>query len=158
MNRPVEKIDISAFADFIHEARRNFDCIFLDAPAGVDAGFRLVCAAADRFLVVTGPGPAAVRDAARVGELLELKGKKDARLVVNRVDKTMLSILKMTIDDVMDTAGLPLIGIVMEDSDVTLAAACGLPLLRFNKRSAAVKSYTKIANRIQGIPEPISFR
>jgi septum site-determining protein MinD len=70
----------------------------------------------------------------------------------------MLSILKMTIDDVMDTAGLPLIGIVMEDSDVTLAAACGLPLLRFNKRSAAVKSYTKIANRIQGIPEPISFR
>ena len=158
MNRPVEKIDISAFADFIHEARRNFDYIFLDAPAGVDTGFRLVCAAADRFLVVTGPGPAAVRDAARVGELLELKGKKDARLVVNRVDKNMLSILKMTIDDVMDTAGLPLIGIVMEDSDVTLAAACGLPLLRFNKRSAAVKSYTKIANRIQGIPEPISFR
>ena len=158
MNRPVEKIDISAFAGFIHEARRSFDYIFLDAPAGVDAGFRLVCAAAARFLVVTGPGPAAVRDAARVGELLELKGKKDARLVVNRVDKNMLSILKMTIDDVMDTAGLPLIGIVMEDSDVTLAAACGLPLLRFNKRSAAVKSYTKIANRIQGIPEPISFR
>ena len=158
MNRPVEKIDISTFAGFIHEARRNFDYIFLDAPAGVDAGFRLVCTAADRFLVVTGPGPAAVRDAARVGELLELKGKKDARLVVNRVDKNMLSILKMTIDDVMDTAGLPLIGIVMEDSDVTLAAACGLPLLRFNKRSAAVKSYTKIANRIQGIPEPISFR
>ena len=110
------------------------------------------------LVVVTGPGPAAVRDAARVGELLELKGKKDARLVVNRVDKNMFSILKMTIDDVMDTAGLPLIGIVMEDSDVTLAAACGLPLLRFNKRSAAVKSYTKIANRIQGIPEPISFR
>lgn len=158
MNRPVEKIDISAFTGFIHEARRHFDYIFLDAPAGVDAGFRLVCAAADRFLVVTGPGPAAVRDAARVGELLELKGKTDVRLVVNRVDKNMLSILKMTIDDVMDTAGLPLIGIVMEDSDVTLAAACGLPLLRFNKRSAAVKAYTKIAKRIQGIPEPISFR
>ena len=41
MNRPVEKIDISAFAGFIHEVRRNFDYIFLDAPAGVDAGFRL---------------------------------------------------------------------------------------------------------------------
>ena len=158
MNRPVEKIDIPAFAGFIREARRNFDYIFLDAPAGVDAGFRMVCAAADRFLVVTGPGPAAVRDAARVGELLELKGKTDVRLVVNRVDKNMLSILKMTIDDVMDTAGLPLIGLVMEDSEVTLAAACSLPLLRFNKRSAAVKAYAKIAKRIQGIPEPITFR
>ena len=118
----------------------------------------MVCAAADRFLVVTGPGPAAVRDAARVGELLELKGKTDVRLVVNRVDKNTLSILKMTIDDVMDTAGLPLIGLVMEDSEVTLAAACSLPLLRFNKRSAAVKAYAKIAKRIQGIPEPITFR
>ena len=158
MNRPVEKIDIPAFAGFIREARRNFDYILLDAPAGVDAGFRMVCAAADRFLVVTGPGPAAVRDAARVGELLELKGKTDVRLVVNRVDKNTLSILKMTIDDVMDTAGLPLIGLVMEDSEVTLAAACSLPLLRFNKRSAAVKAYAKIAKRIQGIPEPITFR
>ena len=99
-----------------------------------------------------------MRDAARVGELLELEGKTDVRLVVNRVDKNMLSILKMTLDDVMDTAGLPLLGIVMEDSDVILAAACSLPLLRFNKRSAAVKAYTKIAKRIQGIPEPISFR
>ena len=158
MNCGPEDIDPDAFAGMLCQARQAFSYILLDAPAGVDAGFRLVTSGADRFLVVTGPGPAAVRDAARVGELLELKGKKDARLVVNRVDKNMLSILKMTIDDVMDTAGLPLIGIVMEDSDVTLAAACGLPLLRFNKRSAAVKSYTKIANRIQGIPEPISFR
>ena len=53
---------------------------------------------------------------------------------------------------------LPLIGLVMEDSEVTLAAACSLPLLRFNKRSAAVKAYAKIAKRIQGIPEPITFR
>lgn len=158
MNRPVEKIDVAVFADFIHEAKSKFDYIFLDAPAGVDAGFRLVCGAADRFLVVTGPGPAAVRDAARVGELLELKGKKDVRLVVNRIDKNMLSVLKITIDDVMDTAGLPLLGIVMEDSDVTFAAACSLPLLRFSKRSAAAKAYTRIAKRIQGIPVPISFR
>ena len=94
----------------------------------------------------------------RVGELLELKGKKDVRLVVNRIDKNMLSVLKITIDDVMDTAGLPLLGIVMEDSDVTFAAACSLPLLRFSKRSAAAKAYTRIAKRIQGIPVPISFR
>ena len=158
MNRPVERIDPAAFAEFLHEARRSYDYIFLDAPAGVDAGFRLVSSAADRFLVVTGPGPAAVRDAARVGELLELQGKTDVRLIVNRVDRTMLSILKLTIDDVMDTAGLPLTGIVMEDSEVTLAAACSMPLLRFNKRSAAVKAYQRIAKRIQGIPEPISFR
>lgn len=158
MNRPVERIKTDAFAAMLREAREMFDYIFLDAPAGVDAGFRLVSAVSDRFLLVTGPGPAAVRDAARVGDLLELENKRDVRLIVNRVDKTMLSILKLTIDDVMDSAGLPLLGVVLEDPDVPLAAACSLPLLRYSKHAPAVKAYKKIARRIQGYPEPINLR
>lgn len=158
MNRPVEKIDVEAFAAFLRKAREDFDYVFLDAPAGVDAGFRLVSAAADRFLVVTGAGPAAVRDAARVGELLELQGKTDVRMIVNRVNKNMMSLLKLTIDDVMDRAGLQLIGIVLEDEDVPLAAACNLPLIRFNKRASAVAAYRKISRRIQGLSEPITLR
>jgi len=42
MNCPVEKIDTDAFTAFLRAARKKFDYIFLDAPAGVDAGFRLV--------------------------------------------------------------------------------------------------------------------
>ena len=158
MNRPVEKIDAEAFRDMLRKVRDRFDYILLDAPAGVDAGFRLVSAAADRFLLVTGAGPAAVRDAARVGDLLELQGKTDVRMIVNRVNKNMMTVLKLTIDDVMDRAGLQLIGVVLEDEDVPLAAACGLPLVRFNKRSSAAATYKKIARRIQGLSEPISLR
>lgn len=158
MNRSVERIDLPAFGQMLQEARKLFDYILLDAPAGVDAGFRLVSAYSDRFLLVTGPGPAAVRDAARVGDLLELMGKTDVRLVVNRVNKSMLSILKLTVDDVMDRAGLPLIGVVLEDSDVPLAAACNLPLLRYSKRAVAATAYRRIAKRIQGYPEPITLR
>lgn len=158
MNQSVEKIDAEAFCKMLRQARQEFDYIFLDAPAGVDAGFRLVSSAADRFLVVTGSGPAAVRDASRVGDLLELMGKKDVRLVVNRVDREMLSTVRMTIDDVMDTAGLPLTGIVLEDPNVTLAASFGRPLLKYAKRSPAAKAYRKIAKRIQGFHEPITIR
>lgn len=158
MNRPVEKIDPMVFGDMLQKARREFDYVFLDAPAGVDAGFRLVCNAADRFLVVTGSGPAAIRDAARVGDILELMGKKHVRLVVNRVDRTMLKTIRLTIDDVMDTSGLPLIGVVLEDPNVTLAASFGKPLLQYAKRSDAAKAYRKIARRIQGFSEPITLR
>ena len=158
MNRPIEEIDGDAFADLLHEAREHFDYIFLDAPAGVDAGFRLVSRNADRFLVVTGSGPAAIRDASRVGELLELMGKTDVRLVVNRVNRNMLSLLRMTVDDVMDRSGLPLIGIVLEDADVPLAAACGMSLIRYSRRSYAATAYRKIARRIQGLSEPITLR
>ena len=77
MNAAAHEIDPQAFEAMLVQARSVFDYIFLDAPAGVDAGFRLVTETADRFLVVTGAGPAAVRDASRVGELLELAGKKE---------------------------------------------------------------------------------
>lgn len=158
VNGRAEDVDGSAFREMLSQARKSFDYIFLDAPAGVGGGFRLVSAAAERFLLVTGAGPAAVRDAARVADLLELMGKQDVRLVVNRVDRAMLSTVRLTIDDVMDTAGLPLLGVVLEDSHVTLAAAFSRPVLQFAPRCAAAKAYRSIAKRIQGFHQPIRLK
>ena len=158
MNCPPEQIDADAFGAMLTKARAEFDYIFLDAPAGVDAGFKLAAAFADRCIIVTGPGPAAIRDAARAGEILELMGKTNNRLIVNRVSRRMVSAMELTIDDVMDTAGLPLLGVIPEDRHVTLAAAFGQPLLRYSRRCPAAAACRRIAKRIQGIPEPITFR
>ena len=158
MNCRMDQINQDDFFDMLRTARTMFDYILLDAPAGVDAGFKLVSAGADRAVVVTGSRPASVRDASRVGDLLELAGKTDVRLVVNRVDRTMLSILDQTIDDVMDSAGLPLLGVVLEDPDVPMAAALGLALARYNKRATALQCFKRIAKRIQGYSEPIKIR
>lgn len=158
MNCAIDSIDSDAFGELVHDARKFYDFILLDAPAGVDAGFRLTAAFADRCIIVTGPGPAAVRDAERTGQLLELMGKTNVRLIVNRVDKKMVSAMSITIDDVMDSAGLPLLGVVPEDLNVTLAAAVGQPLLKYKPRCAASKACRRIANRIQGLPEPIGLR
>ena len=158
MTRTPENISAAAFIVMLRQARSLYDYILLDAPAGVDAGFRLAAVPADRCILVTGAGPAAVRDAARVGEILELMEKKDVRLIVNRVDREMFAYLQLTVDDIMDTAGLPLLGIVPEDPNVIFAAACARPVAKFKKRTAAVKAYQRIANRIQGLPEPITLR
>ena len=158
MNCAIESVDIASFGEMVHEARKVFDYIFLDTPAGVDAGFRLTSAFADRCILVTGPGPAAVRSARRVGDLLELMGKTNVRLIVNRVDRKMVSAMSVTIDDVMDDAGLPLLGVVPEDLQVTLAAALGSPLLNYKPRGAAAKAFRRIANRIQGLPQPMGLR
>ena len=69
----------------------------------------------------------------------------------------MVSTMDVTIDDVMDSAGLPLLGIVPEDTNVTLAASFGKSLLRQTKKGAAA-ACRRIAKRIQGIPEPINIR
>ena len=158
VNRSSESIDSNAFGQMLSQARAEFDYIFLDAPAGIDAGFRLAATYADRCILVTGPSPAAIRDAARAGEMLELMGKSNTRLIVNRISKKMLSTMALTVDDVMDNTGLPLLGIVPEDPNVILATAFSKPLLKFRPRSGAAKACCRIANRIQGLPVPIKTR
>ena len=158
INRAPESIDLDAFGQMLMEARAEYDYIFTDAPAGIDSGFRLAANFADRCILVTGPSPAAIRDAARAGEMLELMGKQNVRLIVNRIRKKMLSTMDLTVDDVMDNTGLPLLGIIPEDLNVTLATAFSQPLLKFRPRSGAAKACRRIANRIQGLPVPIKTR
>lgn len=156
MNRPVEEIDPSAFAAMLDTARRHFHYVLLDAPAGIEAGFSLAAKFADRVILVTGADPASVRDASRAAEVLELMGKTNVRLVVNRISKKMASAMALTIDDVMDRAGLPLLGLVPEDPDVVLAAAFKQPLLGYTKKGAAA-ACRRIAKRIQGFSVPVSL-
>jgi septum site-determining protein MinD len=156
MNRAAEEIDPDSFGQMVLSARGRFDYVFLDAPAGVDAGFRLAAAKADRVLLVTLSDPAAVRDAGRTGQVLELMGKENVRLIVNRINPKLVSNMALTVDDVMDNAGLPLIGIVPDDSNVTLAAAFGKPLLNYTKKGAAA-ACRRIATRLQGMPVKIDL-
>lgn len=150
MHCTADSIDAGAFRAMLAQARKQFQYIFLDAPAGIDAGFQLAAQFADRVLLVTGADPAAVRDAARAGEVLELMGKADVRLIVNRINPKMAAAMEMTVDDVMDRAGLPLMGIVPEDPNVTLSAAFYKPLLKHTKRGAGA-ACRRIAKRIQGL-------
>ncbi len=153
LTAPVEctadQIDPEAFRDFLSRVRDNFSYVFLDAPAGVDAGFRLAARYADRVILVTGPGPAAIRDAGRIGQLLERMDKTDVRLVVNRLTSDLVYALDITVDDIMDQAGLPLLGLVPEDPHVLLSAANEKPLLKTTRRGAAA-ACRRIAKRIAG--------
>ncbi len=155
LNCRAEEIDRAAFAQMVRSARRYFDYVLIDAPAGVDAGFQLAAVAADRFLLVTGADPGAIRDAGRTGQTLELMGKRNIRLVVNRVKKKMLGSMNKTIDDVMDETGIPLLGLVPEDPNVTFAAAFDHPLLKYKRKTDAGQAYRRIARRVQGLPAPI---
>ena len=149
-------IDRAAFTALLRSAREKFRYVLLDAPAGIDAGFNLAACYADRMLLVTGADPAAVRDASRAADVLELMGKTDVRLIVNRVSKKMIGAIKTNVDDIMDQAGLPLIGVIPEDPNVTLAAAFEKPLLKHTKRGAAA-ACRRIAKRVQGLSVPIDL-
>lgn len=148
------EVDTHTFSQMLQQARKKFHYVLLDAPAGIEAGFSLAARYADRIILVTGSDPASIRDAGRAGEVLELMGKTNVRLIVNRINPKMISTLRLTVDDIMDRAGLPLLGVVPEDSAVVLAAAFRQPLLKRTKKGAAA-ACRRIACRIEGSHVPI---
>ena len=154
MNCSAEEVDTDAFGAMLAQAQEQYDYVFMDAPAGIEAGFALAARFANRIFLVTGPDPAAIRDAGRAAQLLELMGKDNVRLIVNRITKKLAKALKTTVDDIMDNAGLPLLGVVPEDPHVTLAAAFKKDILSYRRKEAA-KACCRIARRIQGYYTPI---
>lgn len=113
--------------------QRNEGCpdfILIDCPAGIDAGFITAITPANEALLVTTPDITALRDADRVTGLLECDGIKDIKMIVNRVrtdlikGEDMMSVL-----DVQEMLGLPLLGVIPEDSEVIRSTNRGYPLV-----------------------------
>ena len=101
-------VDESLFQGLFEEINRKFDYCLVDAPAGLGIGFRLAISGADRAVVVTTTEASSLRDAQKT--VMELKNLRTVHLVVNRCRKKLLKSLHQTIDDAIDTAGLPLLG------------------------------------------------
>ena len=149
--RPVSETQMSSL---LCEVRKRFDYCLLDAPAGLGTGFRLATCAADRCVVVTTADTSSLRDAQHtVMELGRFPAGK-IHLVVNRVRKKMLRQLHATIDDAIDKAGLPLLGVVPEDDALLLCLNRGVPLLLADGPMAAA-AYRNIAKRMQGGRAPL---
>lgn len=133
-------------------ARGMYDYILIDSPAGLGAGFRLAICGADRAIVVATNDASSLRDAQRT--VSELDHMRQVHLVMNRIQTKLLRRLRATIDDAMDAAGLPLIGVVPEDPYVILCANLGQPLTDRGKRGAALACWN-IARRLEGQRVPI---
>ena len=147
------RFSLSAMQTLAQTIRRQYDYCFIDAPAGLGQGVQLATAVADSVVVVTTTDPAALRDAQRTVMELRRFPSGQVHLVVNRVQKKMLKALHSTIDDAMDTAGLPLLGVIPEDSDIPLALNRGIPLRDINYY--AQRAYENIAKRITGQRAPL---
>ncbi len=145
-------LDQKRFQAVVEEACDYFDFVFMDSPAGLGEGFQLAMAAADRVIVVSAVDPAALRDAQRT--VAELHTLTQLHLVMNRVQPRLISRLRTSIDSAMDTAGLPLLGVVPEDPNVTMATAAGVPLILTTYKGAA-PAYLNIAKRLLGQRVPL---
>lgn len=142
-------IERENFAKLFPEIRERFDYCLVDAPAGLGSGFHLALTGANRAVVITTTESSSLRDAQRTVMELSGLGRGQVHLVVNRCRKKLLKSLHQTLDDAIDSAGLPLLGVIPEDETLPLYTGRGVPLLYTNNNNAA-KAYRNIARRIDG--------
>ena len=156
LRRP-EDIDPRWMMRLMDDARQQFDYVLADAPAGIGAGFRLALAGADEAVVVANPDAASLRDAQRVAWEIRESAHIPARLLVNRLRRSILRIGRSSVDAIMDEVGLQLLGIIREDRNVILAANAGIPLAQYRrpKKRSAARQFDRVAARLEGEYVPL---
>ena len=150
----MEEPDEAAIRSLFDEARKNFDYCLIDLPSGIGTGFKHAVACADTvIIVITGELPA-IRDAQRAAAIVRELGCRDLRLLVNRVLPKNLKLIRINIDDVIDSVGARLIGIVPEDNSIFKALHMNAPLILYKKKLASY-DFLDVARRISGDEVPL---
>ncbi|MCK9367104.1 MAG: septum site-determining protein MinD [Metallibacterium scheffleri] len=143
----------------------GFDYIVCDSPAGIEKGAFLAMYFADRALVVVNPEVSSVRDSDRILGLLSSKtrhaesgkGGVPAHLLLTRYNPERVGSGQMlSISDVEEVLGLPVLGVIPEHDSVLSASNQGVPVI-LDATSNAGQAYVDAIARLLGEERPMRF-
>ena len=134
----------------------GFDYVVIDGPAGLPAELSFLAHIATQAVVVTATDRACIRGAERCARKLEEEYCiQRIRMVLNRVRPRLITQGRSgNIDDAMDEAGLPLLGLVPEDVDLISCGNSGKSILAV-KQGGAARAFRNIASRLEGERVPL---
>ena len=148
----VGKIDAFAFSGFVREAEKEYDIIIFDFPAGMDFSLYTCLPKGALFLTVAVPDPVSVREA--VSE--KLSGLScSSRLVINNFKYRLVKRgIFRNIDDIIDSAGLRLLGVVPSSEELAFLSVTH----RIKPNGKPMRAFKRIAVRLCGesvlLPQP----
>lgn len=144
-----ENIDREKMAELLSQVREEFEYCIIDGPAGVGAGFRLAAANADMAIIVAGGDGMSLRDGQRTTTELAKLGVTNVKLVLNRIRPRLLSQIQANADDMIDTVGAQLLGIVPEEEGIMKAGCTETPVVLTDDKNAR-EPFLRIARRVTG--------
>lgn len=143
---PVEKLNA-----LVSCAKAAYDYILIDTSPGLGVSFQSACAVSDGVFVMshcTIPSLRCTQLAAN-----SLSHTTPAHMILNQVQAKQLSHFPMTIDEVMDYVGLPLLGMI--PNDVHLFQTTSDHFLFSPAHKGACAAYSNIARRLTGEAVPL---
>jgi len=155
-NQAKEAITKEQLQNFIDKLAPKYDFILLDSPAGIDEGFETAVQPAHEAIIVVTPEVSSIRDADKVIGILETKKMGEIQLLINRLRPKMVRVENMmSIEDITDILGIPLVGVVPDSERVIIASNRGEPLVLEDNLSRPGKAFEETARRLNG--EEIKF-
>jgi septum site-determining protein MinD len=133
------------------ELKEDFEYIIIDAPAGIDEGFLLSVAPADRAVIITVPEHAAIRDADLLDGVFNELGINKKCVIVNKI---MSGLFKRGIVpdplDIAENLRVPILGLIPFDENIHISANIGIPIV-MAKGNYIERNFSLIADRIINI-------
>ena len=162
--RDKDALTLEGVQRVLDELAKEFDYIVCDSPAGIEKGAHLAMYFADEAIVVTNPEVSSVRDSDRILGLLASKtraaeqgGRVREHLVVTRYSPKRVGKGEMlSLDDMGDILGIPLLGVIPESPSVLAASNAGTPVI-LDQASDAAQAYTDTVARFLGEEKPLRF-
>jgi septum site-determining protein MinD len=157
--RDKDALDAEGVGRVIKELKdMGFEYIICDSPAGIEKGAQMAMYFADEAIVVCNPEVSSVRDADRVIGLLAAKTKTaetgttpmKTHLLLTRYSPTQVKKGEMlSVDDVLELLGIPLLGVIPESKIVLLSSNKGTPAILDDTNDVA-QAYLDVVYRFIG--------
>ena len=110
-------LETGRFVRILKELKESYDFILIDAPAGIEKGFRtLLNTGPDQIILLTTADELCIRDVERTAQIVNEKHLSRPMLIVNRLDNDLIRRKEMLSARVIaQTVDLPLLGEIPDD-------------------------------------------
>lgn len=157
--RDKDALDPEGVGRVINELQEmGFEYIICDSPAGIEKGAQMAMYFADEAIVVANPEVSSVRDSDRVLGLLAAKTSRaeiggtpiKTHLLLTRYSPAMVKRGEMlSVGDVLELLGIPLLGVIPESSVVLQSSNKGTPAI-LDDLSDVAQAYLDVVYRFLG--------
>lgn len=153
---PFMKVTAEQVVEICRSIRKYFDYIIIDTGAGISSHVFDIVEQANLILVVTTPDPICIRDATMMSDEFYKRGNKRQRLIVNKLSKNDIKSGMITnLDDIIDTVGIQLLGVIPEDFSLKESTGKGVVL---PTSAPSLAAFDAISKRLMGDQIPLVIK
>lgn len=158
-------LTVDGVGELFNDLKDQFDYIVCDSPAGIESGARHAMYFADEAIITTNPELSSCRDSDKMIGFIASKSKRaemgdepvKQSLLVTRYDPERAEKHEsLSLEDISELLGLPLVGVIPESKGVLTSTNLGQPII-LKEQDFAAEAYKDVVQRFLGHDVPLRF-